>query len=110
MFFIQGDKAHFLQIGSKTGIIQLAQPVDRETNEQIRVTIVATDNGTPALSGSTILKVLITDANDNPPTFTNLAQHQANNPVMIKEGKASHVMHPQNKMVGDFAASEQYWT
>ena len=66
----------------------------------------ATDNGTPALSGSTILKVLITDANDNPPTFTNLAQHQANNPVMIKEGKASHVMHPENKMVEDCAVRQ----
>lgn len=84
--YTQGEKAHYLHIGLKTGIIRLAQTVDRESNEQIRVTVIAKDKGTPSLSGSTILRVSIQDANDNPPTFTNLREHQANNPVLIKEG------------------------
>lgn len=95
LWLLKGEKAHFLNIGPKTGIIKLAQPVDRETNEQIRVTIVATDSGTPPLSGSTVLKVFIKDANDNPPTFTNLAQHQARNPVMIKESKYTNTVYSQ---------------
>ena len=84
---LQGEKSNYLNIGPRTGIVTLAQAVDRETIDQIRVTVIAKDKGTPALSGSTILRVVIQDANDNPPTFTNLRDHQADNPYMIKEGQ-----------------------
>uniref|UniRef100_A0A672GA59 Cadherin domain-containing protein n=1 Tax=Salarias fasciatus TaxID=181472 RepID=A0A672GA59_SALFA len=44
--------------------------LDRETTVQYNVTIVATDEGTPPLSSTSILNVQVSDVNDNPPRFT----------------------------------------
>ncbi|XP_045887414.1 protocadherin alpha-3-like [Micropterus dolomieu] len=44
-------------------------PLDRETQSQYNVTIVATDEGTPPLSSTNILTVHVSDVNDNPPRF-----------------------------------------
>uniref|UniRef100_A0A3B4WBF1 Cadherin domain-containing protein n=1 Tax=Seriola lalandi dorsalis TaxID=1841481 RepID=A0A3B4WBF1_SERLL len=45
-------------------------PLDRETKAQYNVTIVATDEGTPPLSSTNIVTVLVSDVNDNPPCFS----------------------------------------
>eukprot|EP00066_Takifugu_rubripes_P019591 XP_011608857.1 PREDICTED: protocadherin alpha-3-like [Takifugu rubripes] len=44
-------------------------PLDRETASQYNVTITAEDEGTPSLTGTTIINVQISDVNDNPPRF-----------------------------------------
>ncbi|XP_036433599.1 protocadherin alpha-8-like [Colossoma macropomum] len=44
-------------------------PLDRESASQYNVTIIATDEGTPPLSSSTIITVHVSDVNDNPPRF-----------------------------------------
>ncbi|XP_044062116.1 protocadherin alpha-7-like [Siniperca chuatsi] len=45
-------------------------PLDRETQAQYNVTIVATDEGTPPLSSTSIVTVHVSDVNDNPPRFS----------------------------------------
>uniref|UniRef100_UPI0037E85444 protocadherin alpha-3-like n=1 Tax=Semicossyphus pulcher TaxID=241346 RepID=UPI0037E85444 len=45
-------------------------PLDRETQAQYNVTIVATDEGTPPLSSTSIVTVHVSDVNDNPPHFS----------------------------------------
>ncbi|XP_057177603.1 protocadherin gamma-B1-like isoform X31 [Triplophysa rosa] len=44
-------------------------PLDRESVSQYNITITATDEGTPALSNSSIIIVHISDINDNAPYF-----------------------------------------
>ncbi|XP_028271940.1 protocadherin alpha-3-like isoform X10 [Parambassis ranga] len=44
-------------------------PLDRETVSQYNVSIVATDEGTPSLSSTSLIVIQVSDVNDNPPTF-----------------------------------------
>ncbi|XP_047441827.1 protocadherin alpha-3-like [Mugil cephalus] len=45
-------------------------PLDRESQTQYSVTIVATDEGTPPLSSTSIVTVHVSDVNDNQPHFS----------------------------------------
>nr|XP_020442194.1 protocadherin alpha-3-like isoform X2 [Monopterus albus] len=45
-------------------------PLDRETKAQYNVTIVATDEGTPPLSSTSIVSLHVSDVNDNMPRFS----------------------------------------
>ncbi|XP_039669997.1 protocadherin alpha-3-like isoform X7 [Perca fluviatilis] len=44
-------------------------PLDRESVSNYNVTIVATDEGTPSLSGTSVLSIHVSDVNDNAPLF-----------------------------------------
>ncbi|XP_037398796.1 protocadherin alpha-8-like isoform X6 [Pygocentrus nattereri] len=44
-------------------------PLDRESASKYDITIIATDEGTPPLSSSTVITVHVSDVNDNPPRF-----------------------------------------
>ncbi|XP_049897650.1 protocadherin alpha-3-like [Epinephelus moara] len=44
-------------------------PLDRERVSNYNVTIIATDSGTPSLSGTSVLSIHVSDVNDNPPLF-----------------------------------------
>ncbi|XP_076594778.1 protocadherin alpha-2-like isoform X2 [Chaetodon auriga] len=44
-------------------------PLDRESVSQYNVTILATDEGTPSLSSTSVIPVHISDVNDNAPLF-----------------------------------------
>ncbi|XP_072524544.1 protocadherin alpha-2-like isoform X3 [Salminus brasiliensis] len=44
-------------------------PLDRECTSQYKICIIATDEGTPSLSGSAVITVNVSDANDNAPRF-----------------------------------------
>ncbi|XP_053422780.1 protocadherin gamma-A1 isoform X13 [Nycticebus coucang] len=43
--------------------------LDRELTSVYNITVTATDQGTPTLSSETHISLLVTDINDNPPTF-----------------------------------------
>ena len=43
--------------------------LDREVKSDYNITITATDQGTPSLSSSKIVHVMVADVNDNPPAF-----------------------------------------
>ncbi|XP_071380388.1 protocadherin alpha-8-like [Centroberyx affinis] len=45
-------------------------PLDRERASQYNVTVLATDEGTPPLSGTRIITVHVSDVNDNAPRFS----------------------------------------
>ncbi|XP_040903698.1 protocadherin alpha-3-like isoform X5 [Toxotes jaculatrix] len=45
-------------------------PLDREAKAQYNVTIIATDEGTPPLSSTSIVSVHVSDVNDNAPRFS----------------------------------------
>ncbi|XP_021168058.2 protocadherin alpha-8 [Fundulus heteroclitus] len=45
-------------------------PLNRETVADYNITIVATDEGTPSLSGTNTVNIKVSDVNDNPPRFS----------------------------------------
>ncbi|XP_017570636.2 protocadherin alpha-8-like [Pygocentrus nattereri] len=47
----------------------LGEELDREENELFNVSIIATDEGSPPLSSTTVVAVRVSDVNDNPPRF-----------------------------------------
>ncbi|KAM4621340.1 protocadherin alpha-8-like [Polymixia lowei] len=47
----------------------VAGPLDRERASHYNVTIIATDEGTPPLSATSVIKVQVSDVNDNAPHF-----------------------------------------
>lgn len=48
----------------------VARALDYETVKEYIITVEARDGGTPSLSSSAVVKVLVVDANDNRPVFT----------------------------------------
>lgn len=57
------------RINSNTGWIYLAQNLDRETLDRHALTVLATDNGSPAATASASVLVTVLDDNDNDPHF-----------------------------------------
>lgn len=55
------------------GLITLAQPLDYEKVKDYMLTVQATDKGIPPLSNQATVNVTVKDANDNIPTFTQMA-------------------------------------
>ncbi|XP_024906692.1 protocadherin Fat 4 [Pteropus alecto] len=60
------DNAFTLSAG---GELRVTRSLDRETKERFVLTITATDSGSPALTGTGTVHVVVDDANDNIPTF-----------------------------------------
>ncbi|KAK6621206.1 hypothetical protein RUM43_011512 [Polyplax serrata] len=54
---------------SFSGLIKTNIVLDREIRDTYKLTIIATDEGNPQLTGTTIIRINIVDANDNQPTF-----------------------------------------
>ena len=55
--------------GSKDVRLRLVERLDRETTQRYVVTLEATDGGRPPRSGTLVVDILVTDANDNSPRF-----------------------------------------
>jgi hypothetical protein len=71
-FYIdKGGNDHF-RINGNSGEITVDKNAkfDRESVPSYILTILATDRGTPAMTGITTVKVIIDDVNDSPPNFT----------------------------------------
>ncbi|KAL0101976.1 hypothetical protein PUN28_018495 [Cardiocondyla obscurior] len=64
---LQGSTS--FRISSNTGWIFLAQSLDRETLDRHALTVLATDNGSPAATASASVLVIVLDENDNDPQF-----------------------------------------
>ena len=54
-----------------TGEISLSETLDYETTRQFSFIVLASDSGSPTLTGTTQVTVLVEDANDNAPQFIN---------------------------------------
>ncbi|XP_035824963.1 protocadherin-11 X-linked [Aplysia californica] len=51
-------------------LVETSEPLDRETSEEINVTIICDDRGSPKLSASGSFIIRLIDSNDNAPVFT----------------------------------------
>ncbi|XP_063305939.1 protocadherin gamma-B5-like, partial [Pelobates fuscus] len=56
--------------GSKFPELVLEKPLDRETQNIHELILTAVDGGNPIRSGTSLIKIITTDVNDNFPTFT----------------------------------------
>ncbi|XP_063304076.1 protocadherin gamma-B5-like isoform X21 [Pelobates fuscus] len=56
--------------GSKFPELVLEKPLDRETQNIYELILTAVDGGNPIRSGTSLIKIIITDGNDNFPIFT----------------------------------------
>ncbi|KAM4709804.1 protocadherin Fat 1 [Discoglossus pictus] len=65
-----GNMSQYFHIDSNTGLIVTSQPLDYEQLQLHTLLVRAFDNGIPPLSSDVVVKVHVTDLNDNPPMFT----------------------------------------
>ncbi|XP_035016813.2 protocadherin gamma-A12 isoform X11 [Hippoglossus stenolepis] len=56
--------------GSKYGELVLNKELDREEQQEMKVLLTAVDGGSPQRSGTVAIHVIVLDANDNAPVFT----------------------------------------
>ncbi|KAM6981065.1 protocadherin-18b isoform 2-T2 [Aplochiton taeniatus] len=59
--------------GAKYAELVVMRELDREVQSSYQLQLTAMDNGVPAKSGSTLLKISISDSNDNSPAFDDQA-------------------------------------
>ena len=61
------EPKYVFEVNSTTGDIFTTSELDYETEQQYNITVVATDNGSPSLSGSTTVIINVEPVNDNTP-------------------------------------------
>uniref|UniRef100_A0A7E4VR33 Protocadherin Fat 1 n=1 Tax=Panagrellus redivivus TaxID=6233 RepID=A0A7E4VR33_PANRE len=66
-FKIDSDK---FQIDPSSGLISTKAVLDREEQSMYAVSIEVSDSGTPPMSSSTVLEIILVDENDNAPEFS----------------------------------------
>ncbi|XP_070545455.1 LOW QUALITY PROTEIN: cadherin-23-like [Ptychodera flava] len=70
-YSLLGSVNDYFSISPSDGDLRVKKGVelDREQTDVYNITIVAEDRGTPSLSGTTIVQVMVSDINDNDPVF-----------------------------------------
>ncbi|XP_017559257.2 protocadherin alpha-2-like isoform X16 [Pygocentrus nattereri] len=91
-----GEVPFKLEISYKTYYsIVVDGPLDREREAQYKVTVIATDEGTPPLSSTRVFTVQVSDVNDNAPRFPS---HVVN--VYVKENR------PKGQIIHTLSATD----
>uniref|UniRef100_A0A670J3V0 Cadherin domain-containing protein n=1 Tax=Podarcis muralis TaxID=64176 RepID=A0A670J3V0_PODMU len=67
---LSNNEDHPFVIDKTAGLLTTAFALDHEHQEYYNLTIVALDNGTPALSATQSLTIIVVDVNDEVPVFT----------------------------------------
>ena len=67
LYTLQGTST--FSINSSSGVISLASVVDREVQSLYSFSVTGSDGGSPSLSSTAQITVMISDENDNPPVF-----------------------------------------
>lgn len=67
---VKGDNYNQFAVDPDTGYISVADELDRETVSNYVLEVLAKDNGIPVLSRQVLVNIEISDANDNPPLFS----------------------------------------
>uniref|UniRef100_A0A8C2WX51 Neural-cadherin-like n=1 Tax=Cyclopterus lumpus TaxID=8103 RepID=A0A8C2WX51_CYCLU len=84
--FPQSDPYEHFTV-SRAGVVTVATPLDRETVASYEVVVMATDRGTPALTGSVTVHLPLLDMNDNGPEL-----ETAYTPVLWENSPAPQVV------------------
>ncbi|XP_063697547.1 cadherin-related tumor suppressor [Culicoides brevitarsis] len=71
-FFLNDSIDESFEISEETGEIRTLKKLDREQRSSYELKVKIVDMGSPAMTGSTTVKVNVLDKNDNPPRFTRL--------------------------------------
>ncbi|XP_055921859.1 cadherin-related tumor suppressor [Eupeodes corollae] len=90
-YFLKEGDADLFRINASTGEISLLRALDREMQAEYTLTLVAMDTGSPPLTGTGIVRVIVQDMNDHRPEFARQSYHatvQENLPIGTK------VLHP----------------
>ncbi|CAN2391287.1 homophilic cell adhesion via plasma membrane adhesion molecules, partial [Pristimantis euphronides] len=61
--------SNYISMNPVTGVIYAQQSFDYEHHKEFNIQIMAKDNGSPSLNGSTTLRISIVDQNDNSPVI-----------------------------------------
>ncbi|XP_051506055.1 protocadherin gamma-A11-like isoform X12 [Myxocyprinus asiaticus] len=90
--------------GTKYVEMVLQSPLDREKHEEYNLILTAFDGGTPQKSGSLKINVIVMDANDNAPVFsqsvyTALVAENAENGLIVFKVSATDADQGTNKQV-----------
>ncbi|KAL7390426.1 hypothetical protein ABVT39_020943 [Epinephelus coioides] len=65
-----GDSDGDFHLDASTGALSTSRSLDRETRPEYTLEVVATDQGSPALSSTVTVEVKVLDVNDNSPVFS----------------------------------------
>ncbi|KAG8507314.1 Protocadherin-23 [Galemys pyrenaicus] len=66
---LSGNHGDAFEVDKLSGVITTNSVLDRELTASYSLIVQATDKGTPRLSGTTVVKIQVTDINDNAPVF-----------------------------------------
>ncbi|XP_050194596.1 protocadherin-23 [Myiozetetes cayanensis] len=67
---LSGNENKAFLLDKITGLLTTAQLLDREIQERYSLTVMALDDGSPALSATQVLTIIVLDVNDEIPIFT----------------------------------------
>lgn len=82
------NETDFFDIDPRTGVIVTKQVLDHEETKQFHLKVRASDNGTAPLSSEALVRVDVTDVNDNPPDFVS-SQYEA---TLDERAKCGHIV------------------
>ncbi|KAG5675437.1 hypothetical protein PVAND_005341 [Polypedilum vanderplanki] len=68
-YFLKEGDADLFRINASTGEISLLRALDREQQAEYTLTLVAMDTGSPPLTGTGTVRVIVQDMNDHSPEF-----------------------------------------
>ncbi|NXT99548.1 PCD23 protein, partial [Buphagus erythrorhynchus] len=66
---LSGNENNAFVLDKITGLLTTAQFLDREVQERYSLTVIALDDGSPALSATQVLTIIVLDVNDETPVF-----------------------------------------
>ncbi|NWZ61866.1 PCD23 protein, partial [Acrocephalus arundinaceus] len=66
---LSGNENKAFVLDKITGLLTTAQFLDHEVQERYSLTVIALDDGSPALSATQVLTIIVLDANDETPVF-----------------------------------------
>ncbi|NXU26804.1 PCD23 protein, partial [Thalassarche chlororhynchos] len=68
-YILSGNENKAFVLDKITGLLTTAQLLDREMQERYSLTVMALDDGSPALSATQVLTIIVLDVNDEAPIF-----------------------------------------
>ncbi|CAH1174192.1 unnamed protein product [Phaedon cochleariae] len=74
-YFIKEGDTDVFRINASTGDVSLSRALDREVQDEYVLSLVAMDTGSPPLTGTGTVRIVVQDVNDNSPEFKRQAYH-----------------------------------